>query len=55
MRVFLIHATSIYRVMHQTAPPFEIKMFYQAKLMNQSNVSPSKAYKSKYVSPSKEY
>ena len=41
------HVTSIYRAMHQIALPFETKVFHQAKLMNQSNVSPSKAYESK--------
>ena len=41
------HATFFYRAMHQTTPPFVIKMFYQAKLMNQINVSSNKAYESK--------
>ena len=47
------HATSIYRAMHQTIPPFETevfhqtKLFHQAKLMKQCNVSPSKAYETK--------
>ena len=40
------HATSICRAMHQTIPSFETKVFQQAKLMNQSIVSPSKAYES---------
>ena len=50
------HATSIYRVVHETIPPFETKvfhqtkLFHQARLMKQSNVSPNKAF-----SPSKAY
>ena len=46
--------TSIYRAMHQTTPSFETKMFHLTKLINQSNVSPSKANQSN-VSPSKVY
>ena len=41
------HATSIYRAMHQTIPPFKTKVFHHAKLMNQSNVPPSKTYEPK--------